>query len=146
VNSQAVLRRRSLIATAISGGAIWLGGCVPLLEASRDQAALTSDSGGLLAWCSRSSFPQALGKACLEALPAIETSIAGLTRLILDGMWATGGDHWSTRALAQTVRERSRTDFSEGRIVNVDGWMLSLTETRIYALGSLLSQAHSTMA
>jgi hypothetical protein len=146
VNSQAVLRRRSLIATAISGGAIWLGGCVPLLEASRDQAALTSDSGGLLAWCSRSSFPQALGKACLEALPAIETSIAGLTRLILDGMWATGGDHWSTRALAQTVRERSRTDFSEGRIVNVDGWMLSLTETRIYALGALLSQPHSTMA
>jgi hypothetical protein len=145
VNSQAVLCRRSLIATAISGGAIWLGGHVPLIEASRDQASLASDSEGFLAWCSRSSYPQALGKACLEALPAIETSIASLTRLILDGMWATRGDG-STRALAQTIRERSRKDFGEGRIVNVDGWMLSLTETRIYALGALLSQPHSTMA
>jgi hypothetical protein len=146
VNSQAVLRRRSLIAAAISAGAIWLGGHAPLLEASRDQAALAYDSERFLAWCSRSSYPQALGIACLEALPAIETSIASLTRLILDGMWATGGDHWSTRALAQTIRERSRKDFGEGRIVNVDGWMLSLTETRIYALGALLSQPHSTMA
>ena len=145
MNSQAVLRRRSLIATAISAGAAWLGGHVPLLEASRDQAALAYDSEGFLAWCSRSSYPQALGNACLEALPATETSIASLTRLILDGMWATGGDG-STRALAQTIRERSRKDFGEGRIVNVDGWMLSLTETRIYALGVLLSQPHSTMA
>ena len=145
MNSQAVLRRRSLIATAISTGAIWLGGHVPLLEASRDQASLVGDSEGLLAWCSRSNYPQTVRKACLEALPTIETSIASLTRLILDGVWATGGGHWSTRALAQTIRERSRKDFSEGRIVNVDGWMLSLTETRIYALGALLSQPHSTM-
>jgi hypothetical protein len=146
VTSQAVLRRRSLIAIALSAGATWLGGCVPLLEASCDQASLTCDSEGLLAWCSRSRCPQPLGKACLEALPAIETSIAGLTRLILDGMSATGGDHWSTRVLAQTIRERSRKDFSEGRIVNVDGWMLSLTETRSYALSALLSQPHSTAA
>jgi len=146
VNSQAVIRRRSLIATAISAGAIWLDGRMPLLEASRDQAALAYDSEGFLAWCSRSNYPQTLGKACLEALPAIETSIAGLTRLILDGMSATGGDHWSTRALAQTIRERSRKDFGEGRIVNVDGWMLSLTETRVYALAALLSQPHSAMA
>ena len=123
-----------------------LGGHVPLLEASRDEAAFACDSEGFLAWCSRSNYPLALGKACLEALPAIETSIASLTRLILDGMRATGGDHWSTRALAQTIRERSRNDFREGRIVNVDGWMLSLTETRIYALGTLLSQPHRTMA
>ena len=146
MNSQAVLRRRSLIAIAISAGATWLGGHVPLLKASRDQASLACDSEGFLAWCSRSRCPQTLGKACLQALPAIETSIAGLTRLILDGMSATGGDHWSTRALAQTIRDQSRKDFGEGRIVNVDGWMLSLTETRIYALAALLSQPHSTMA
>jgi hypothetical protein len=144
VNAQAMLCRRSLIAAAMAGAAAWLGGHVPLLVASRDRASLACDP-EFLAWCSRLSHPQTLGKACLEALPAIEASVASLARLILDGMSAPGGDRWSATALAQTLRERSRTDFHEGRIVNVDGWMLSLTETRVYALAALLSQSRSTM-
>ena len=70
---------------------------------------------------------------------------AGSEKAAVVVMSAPGGDRWSATALAQTLRERSRTDFHEGRIVNVDGWMLSLTETRVYALAALLSQSRSTM-
>jgi hypothetical protein len=129
----------------MAGGVAWFGGHVPLRVAARDRAPSVCDPEALIAWCSRLSHPQTLGKACLEALPAIETSIAGLTRLVLDGMEAADGDRWAARALAQAVRDRSREDFREGRIVNVDGWMLSLTETRVYALAALLSQPRGTM-
>jgi hypothetical protein len=44
----------------------------------------------------------------------------------------------STGALAQAIGQRSRDDFRDGRIVIVDGWMLSLTETRLYALATLM--------
>jgi hypothetical protein len=145
MNAWAMLRRRSLIAAAMAGGAAWLGGHLPLLATSGDRGSLAGDPEALLAWCSRLSQPQTLGKACLEALPAIETSIAGLTRLVLDGVEAADGDRRSARALAQAVRDRSRDDFREGRIVNVDGWMLSLTETRVYALAGLLSLPRGTM-
>jgi hypothetical protein len=143
VNARAMLRRRSLIAAASSVGAAWLSGHVPLLVASREPASLACDP-AFLAWCSRLNQSQTLGKACLETLPAVETSIADLNRLIFDGICATRGDRWSASALAQTLRDRSRTDFREGRIVNVDGWMLSLTETRVYALAALLSDPHRT--
>jgi hypothetical protein len=39
-------------------------------------------------------------------------------------------------ALRRSVGERSKDDFGHGRIVYVDGWMLSLTETRLYALST----------
>ena len=136
----AMLRRRGLIAIVIGGGAAWFGAYVRLPATFRNPASTACDSEGLLAWCSRLSHPQTLGKACLDALPVIETSIASLTRLILDGARATGGDRWSTSALAQAISDRSRDDFREGRIVNVDGWMLSLTETRVYALAALVPQ------
>lgn len=145
VNAQAMLRRRSVIVAAISGAAAWLGGHVPLPATSRSPASLACDSEGLLAWCLHLNHPQTVGKACLDALPAIETSIASLRRLILDGMWATGGDRLSSSSLAQTIRELVRNDFRGGQIVNVDGWMLSLTETRVYALAALVSQPRWTM-
>jgi hypothetical protein len=49
------------------------------------------------------------------------------------------------RALLQAIRERSRVDFRVGKIVTVDGWMLSLTETRVYALAALLASVGETV-
>jgi hypothetical protein len=37
-------------------------------------------------------------------------------------------------ALAKSIRQ----DFAEDRIVTVDGWILSITETRLYALADLV--------
>ena len=137
---RAMLCRRSMIATAIGGGAAWLIGHVSFLAACRDRARSMFDSGRFAVLCSELSYPETIGKACLEALPAIETSKETLTRVILGDMRAAGRDCSSASALAHAIRERSRDDFRGDRIVSVDGWMLSLTETRVYALAALLPQ------
>jgi hypothetical protein len=138
-------RRRGLIATAICGAAAWPGGRVTFLAARGAEACSTISSGVLLALCSELRPPATIGKACLEALPAIENPEVSLTRIILGEMRAAGRDCSSASALAHSIRERSRDDFRDGRIVTVDGWMLSLTETRVYALAALLPQPHETV-
>jgi hypothetical protein len=136
--------RRGLVATAVFGGVAWLSGCVSFLVTRGDAGAWSVvNSGTLLAVCSELGPSSTIGKACLEALPATETSAASLARIILGE--SDGTDCSSAGALARSIRERSRHDFREGRIVTVDGWMLSLTETRVYALAALLPRADKTV-
>ncbi len=135
-----MLCRRSLITTTIGGGTAWLIGHVSFLATCRDRAPSMFDSGGFAALCSEWSYPETIGKACLKALPAIESSKEALAWIILGDMQAERR-HWSSAStLADAIRERSRDDFRGGRIVSVDGWMLSLTETRLYALAALVRQ------
>lgn len=47
-----------------------------------------------------------------------------------------GTNHHTSHSLAQAIRRQSREDFRTGQIVKVDGWMLSLTEARLYALST----------
>lgn len=142
---RAMLYRRGLITAALGGGATWLGGRMLFLVAGRGRVRSMSDSGTVVALCSDLSYPRTIGKACLEALPAIEASKASLTRVILANMPVAGRDGSSASALAHAIRDQSRDDFRDGRIVTVDGWMLSLTETRVYALAALLSQPRETV-
>jgi hypothetical protein len=137
---RATLCRRGLIATVIGGMATWLSGRVSFLAAYRSRGRAMLSSGAFATVCSEMSYPGTIGKACLKALPAIENSKESLSRLILEDMRAMGRDFSSTSALAHSIRERSRDDFRDGRIVTVDGWMLSRTETRVYALAALLLQ------
>jgi len=127
MTSRAMPRRRGLIAAAIGGGAIWISG--------RSRSAI--GSGCLAALCSELRYFRTIGDACLEALPATENSRDALTRAILEDIWEADRDISSASALSRWIRERSRNDFREGRIVTVDRWMLSLTETRVYALAAL---------
>ena len=123
----------------------WLGGQISSLVAYRDPARPIFGSNAFAAWCSESGCPGRIGKACLKALPDIEASKASLRRLVLGDLRVAGGDCSSASALAQAVREQSRDDFRAGRIMTVDGWMLSLTETRVYALAAL-PQQHGSIA
>jgi hypothetical protein len=140
-----MLCRRGLITAAIGGGATWLGGRMLFLVAGRGRVRATFGSDAFATLCSDLSYPRTIGKACLEALPAIEASKGSLTRVILADMRAAGRDGSSTSALAHAIRDQSRDDFRDGRIVTVDGWMLSLTETRVYALAALLPQPGETV-
>jgi hypothetical protein len=140
-----MLGRRGLFATVIGAGAAWMCARAPFLGAGRGLVRSVIGSNALAAVCSELNPPRALGEACLEALPAIEYSEASLTRAIIGEMRAAGRDCSSARALAQAIRERSRDDFRDGRIATVDGWMLSLTETRVYALAALLARPHETV-
>jgi len=123
----------------------WLSGRVSFLIARRAGPRSTISPGALAAVCSDLCPPTIIGEACLDVLPAIENSEASLTRLILGEVRASGRDSLSVRALAHSIRERSRDDFRDGRVVTVDGWMLSLTETRVYALAALVAQPHETV-
>src|SRR5438105_2962476 len=78
-----------------------------------------------------------IGSACLRALPLTERSVENLAALIVVAL--PGNCDMSVSALLRSIREKSRSDFSISNIIEVDGWILSLTETRIYALVALLS-------
>jgi hypothetical protein len=145
VKPPALLYRRSLIAAVIGGGVAWLTGHVPFLATSRDRTPSMFDSDRFAALCSEWSLPEAIGKACLQALPAIESSREALARIILGDMPAERIHRSSASTFANAIRERSRDDFRGGRIVRVDGWMLSLTETRVYALAALMPQQLTAM-
>ena len=136
---RATLSRRGLIATAIGGAAAWLGH-VSLRAIHGGRARSMSDDRALAELCAALGYPETIGKACLAALPATEASQASLARAILGDARSAGKAGAPARTLAQAVREQSRDDFRDGRIVTVDGWMLSLTETRVYALAALLPQ------
>jgi hypothetical protein len=74
-------------------------------------------------------------------LPESETSPAHLASLILEDMRSADRDFGSVIALRQSLSQQSQADFSDGKIVNVEGWILSLTETRTYTLAALLASA-----
>jgi hypothetical protein len=130
-------RRRGLIATAIGGGVAWISGNAALLAVGGRRRRSAISPGGLAALFSELCYSGIIGNACLEALPVTENSRDALTRAILGDMWEVDRGYSSARALARSIMERSRNDFRDGRVVSVDGWMLSLTETRVYALAAL---------
>ena len=132
------ITRRSLVATAISGSGVRLGGYLSLLTAGAGCAY----HGELIALCSDLRCPKTVGKACLLAFSASESTRLSLARAILADVALARRNRSDSAVLAQAISERSRTDFRDGRVVTVDGWVLSLTETRVYALAALLPAPH----
>lgn len=74
----------------------------------------------------------------MRALPTAEASAQDLTRLIFADLSSGAIDYASVISLGNYVRARSHDDFRNGRTVTVDGWMLSQTEARVYALAGFL--------
>ena len=83
---------------------------------------------------------RAIGTACLRALPKEENTGREIwNKILADAMWKT-----ETMATKETIRRRLanqvRHDFVKGAMVDVDGWLLSVTEARVYALIALSSE------
>ena len=132
-----MLSRRNLIAAAIgAGAAARLDGWPP--PGIGDHGSSRDDT--LAALCLDLGCPHQIGQACLQALPEIERSPRYLARTIFEKTALTGDGWRLLGTLRHAIREQSRADFNGGNVVNVDGWILSLTETRVYALGSLLAK------
>lgn len=140
------ISRRSVIATAISGAVAWLGGCMSFITAHFGSTHSIAGVSELIALCSKLRCPRTIGKACLLALPASESTRSTLARTILADVAPTRENHSSPDVLARAIRQRGRADFRQGRVVTVDGWILSLTETRVYALAAMLPESHATPA
>jgi hypothetical protein len=47
----------------------------------------------------------------------------------------------SMQTLRQRISNRVRNDFAEGAVINVEGWVLSVTEAHLYALAALAATA-----
>ncbi len=141
---RATFGRRRLMANVIGGGMAWLRRHDSFLARLSDHVRWMSGYGALAAVCGDLGNGYAIGRACLETLPARDVSKGFLTGIILGDVRSAGGGWSSKDALARSIREVSRDDFRNGRIVIVDGWMLSLTETRVYALAALLREQGAT--
>jgi len=136
------ISRRSLFATAISGTVAWLGDYLSSVLTGAGPVYYSE----LVALCLSLRCPGTVGKACLLAFPASESTQSSLGRAILADVELARRSRSVSDVLAQIIGEQSRTDFRDGRVVNVDGWILSLTETRVYALAALLVEGHVHVA
>jgi len=131
-----MLSRRRLIEVALGAGVGWLERWSPI----RVGGCALPGYRSLAAFCSDLSSPHTIGRACLEALPEMERSSRSLSRTLLEQVASASSGCSSLLALRHSIREENRADFNRGNIVDVDGWILSLTEARLYALGSLCAE------
>ena len=77
-----------------------------------------------------------IGKMYLEVTPE-ESSWEELIGALLDEIESLPVS--AEGSVRLRLRAAARRDFSEGRIVNLDGWRLARTELRLYALAHLSS-------
>ena len=130
------LSRRRLLAAATAGiGAAQLTTAIPIVGATATppDAALTRL---LRDACAALRCPEAIRDSCRRALPAAGGTPEILPALILTDLVSAGRDCTTPSALRRALHAQIRDDFAAGRIIHVDGWILSLTETRAYALGT----------
>jgi hypothetical protein len=140
------ISRRSLVATAITGSIAWRGAYASCPAADAACRYSIAGYGELMALCSDLRCPRTISKSCLLALPPAEGTSSSLARAILADVRPAEGNRPPPSMFAQAIREQSRTNFRNGRVVTVDGWILSLTETRLYALAGLLPEARAPAA
>ena len=133
-----MLSRRNLITTLI--GAAWLSGRTSPAASPEYLTPNLSACDNLVKLCSDLRCAGPIGKACLRALPETEMSLERLAPLILIEVSSNNRDLSSVIGLRQAVREQTRYDFRDEKILNVDGWILSLTESRVYAMAALLQR------
>jgi hypothetical protein len=84
-----------------------------------------------------------IGAACLKLMVEGANTSEHLVNAIVG---APECDHEMLRnaqALKQRISNRVRRDFTEGAVVNADGWVLSVTEARLYALAALVARPAS---
>ena len=137
MTSPRIARRRFLVAAAGTlGGVAFLG--------SRPWRVLVSvvrpsPAARLVGLFAHRDSARALGRAVLRttrtsrSVPRLVDEVAEG----IDGGRAALGSASDTE-LREALARRIRQDFAEDRVVTVDGWVLSVTETRLYALADLL--------
>jgi hypothetical protein len=133
------ISRRSVLAVASTGAMACVGVFLSFTRGYSAPKSLGTDS-DLVALCSELGCPKPIGKACLLALPLSERRLPSLSKAIVGHDRAPGEGRLSLNTLTQSISQRSRADFQEGRVLTVNGWILALTEARLYALAALLTE------
>jgi hypothetical protein len=82
-----------------------------------------------------------IGEYCLDALTVDGGSVNQLTDTILGSIEGDVKRPKSKDRVRRDLSNRVHDDFAEGKLVNVAGWMLALTEARLYALAAITMKA-----
>jgi hypothetical protein len=119
-------RRRLLIAAVTLAAAVAAGPGVvaPLIE----RLAAGNPADLLRALITHGEGATYLGRRYLQAHPSEARSDVLVRRLV------GTNSPTSEREASRAVAVRIRSDYAAGRTVKVDGWVLSRTEARLYAL------------
>ena len=141
MNYRPRLLDRRFVNALLAGAVAWpVSGTVPLLV-SKKQPDL-QDSLQHLLQSIFASFRggRALGTACLKSLPDGENTGRQLSNKIITLVLCDAETMKSKEAVRSRIANQVRLDFAQGAVVSVDGWLLSLTEARVYALIALNSE------
>jgi hypothetical protein len=120
--------RRRFLAVAASGGAVVLGGGLGFALLRDGDGGSPDPTGAPPAPPSSTAATRAVGERYLAAVPE-ESDPAELRRLLPAGI-----DGLPPATATAEIAAAVRSDFAEGRTVEVDGWLLSATECRLAAL------------
>jgi hypothetical protein len=132
MNSASLLSRRTILASAIALPVI------PVSEIASTEADNARQKDTLIAVCQALRCVEPIRNACTHLLGA-GNSAEMLVASLVEDFWSAGDDCTSIAGFQQALRRHCREDFRIGKIVEVDGWILSLTEARAYALTALSS-------
>ena len=135
---EGLTRRAALALLGGGAAAVLVGGTVVLRSRDDDDApAAPSTPDPLPDAASRLEGIALVGARYRELVPEEDDEAALLSAL---GMPAELPDTpGALEAELGAQRDRIRADFSEGEVVTIDGWTLSVTEARLSALVSLSS-------
>ena len=124
-----ISRRTALIALAGAGagaGLWFLVGREPALRHPEDPRIATA-----LDWLSDPKAVRRAGRSALKVLPQPVDSQSLISQLVSDPRW--DGD----RPIPELFAEQISEDFRAGRVVRIEGWVLSETEAKLFALTQL---------
>jgi hypothetical protein len=133
--------RRGFLAAVLAGvGLVTLPACTALGAA--DPAASTHAALRLARLFARAESARRIGRVYLRQVPA-EREAAVLVRFLADALTVSASalarldDDAARRLVVRCVQ----ADFAAGRTASLDGWVLSVTEARLYALTALVEVA-----
>jgi hypothetical protein len=86
------------------------------------------------------AYARTLGRACLQSFPTT-VSADRLYAWIVPAGRAEIENVATIAELRRSIRQRVRRDFAVDDTVQVNGWVLSITELRLYALAELIAPA-----
>jgi hypothetical protein len=137
MNNQARWSRRDTLACGILGAVAASG--IGRAAAGRVAGAIP-DGGLLYALFPELRHARTLGRACLRFFPTT-VSADRLYAWIVPAARPEIENAAAIAELQRSIRQRVRRDFAADDTVRVDGWVLSITELRLYALAALIAPA-----
>jgi hypothetical protein len=130
--------RRLFATLSLVGATLWYCKVRDAFACQKDAAdsKLDGQLAGLTAMIAELACAERLGHACVRGLASSGRSARELVEFLLADL-GPATNYYSVRQLKNAVRKRIRKDFEEHKIVVIDGWLLSLTETQLYAIAFL---------